>query len=154
MRIYVAGAYALRDQLRAVAAQLTTDGHVITSTWLQGTHPITAGTVAAGLDHGIAYITSSSAEDLAGIRSSDVLLLFTGNAMREMEPGIDEARLHTGGRHVETGYALALGKRIVVVGEPENIFHRLVDVMPDFETARELMLPNPYLLRPIRNETR
>jgi nucleoside 2-deoxyribosyltransferase len=28
-----------------------------------------------------------------------------------------------GGRHVEFGYALAKGKRVVVIGERENVFH-------------------------------
>ena len=28
-----------------------------------------------------------------------------------------------GGRHVEHGYAMALGKRIVVVGPREHVFH-------------------------------
>ena len=33
-----------------------------------------------------------------------------------------------GGKHVETGIALALGKRLLLVGSEENIFHSLPDV--------------------------
>ena len=37
-------------------------------------------------------------------------------------------RTHSGGRHVELGYALALGKHVVHIGQQENIFHSIVPV--------------------------
>ena len=39
----------------------------------------------------------------------------------------------TGGRHVEFGYALALGKALIVVGVRSHVFHELdaVTVVPD-----------------------
>ncbi len=42
-----------------------------------------------------------------------------------------------GGRHVEFGYALAMGKRCVLVGEREVVFHHLpgVECYPTFEEA-------------------
>jgi hypothetical protein len=33
-----------------------------------------------------------------------------------------------GGRHVELGYALALGKRVILVGRVEHVFHALPEV--------------------------
>jgi 3-deoxy-D-manno-octulosonic-acid transferase len=58
--------------------------------------------------------------DAAAVLPADTLLLL--NAPEWMQAG-------TGGRHVEFGYALALGKRIVVVGDaPGNVFHRLPQV--------------------------
>lgn len=52
--------------------------------------------------------------DLDDIQRSDVLILFTGAGR--------------GGRHVEFGYALALGKRLVVIGAREILFHALPNV--------------------------
>lgn len=39
-----------------------------------------------------------------------------------------EARLTSGGHHVETGYALALAKPVVIFGERVNVFHALRSV--------------------------
>ena len=40
--------------------------------------------------------------------------------------GLPRAPLSTrGGRHAEFGIALALGKRVIVIGPRENVFHAL-----------------------------
>lgn len=49
-------------------------------------------------------------QDLNNIIEADVLVSFTGEGGK-------------GGRHVEHGFALGLGKRIALVGPRENIFH-------------------------------
>ena len=54
--------------------------------------------------------------DLNDVVRSDLLILFTA-AFVGIEGG--------GGRHVETGWALAHGVPIIVVGQPENVFHRM-----------------------------
>lgn len=48
--------------------------------------------------------------DLDDVASSEVIVSFTGNGGR-------------GGRHVEYGYAIAKGLRLVVVGPREHVFH-------------------------------
>jgi len=53
---------------------------------------------------------------LMDIASADVVVLV--NLKRVHRSG-------TGGRHVETGIALASGKPIVVLGERENVFHHM-----------------------------
>lgn len=53
--------------------------------------------------------------------SRTVYLVFT-------EPANPGGR-NRGGRHVEYGIALALSKDIVVVGEPENVFHNLAGIV-------------------------
>lgn len=42
-----------------------------------------------------------------------------------------------GGRHVEFGYGLAKGKRLLVIGERENVFHDhpKVEVFPDLRAC-------------------
>ncbi len=70
------------------------------------------------------------------ISRADVLVLLTGAAL-----GLTPDECGSGGRHVETGYALAKDKWVVVVGEAENIFHRvggygcLVEVVPNWLAA-------------------
>jgi hypothetical protein len=48
--------------------------------------------------------------DCADIAAAETFVSFTGPVGR-------------GGRHIEHGYAMALGKRIVIVGPRENVFH-------------------------------
>jgi hypothetical protein len=43
-----------------------------------------------------------------------------------------------GGRHIEFGYAYALGKRMVIVGPRENVFHTLPDV-EKYDTFEEFL---------------
>lgn len=52
--------------------------------------------------------------DLTQIAEADIFVLFNPQ---------DAHRTGTGGRHVETGYAIALGKPIFLIGSGENIFH-------------------------------
>lgn len=54
------------------------------------------------------------------IKLSDLLVLLTESAS-----ALVGGTATSGGRHVETGFALALGKPVIVVGAPENVFHRL-----------------------------
>ena len=100
MKTYLAARYDRRKEMLKVATKLRELGHSITSRWINGSH-----TVASAL---------CAEEDLEDIRNSDTLILFTD------QPG-------SGGRHVEFGYALALGLNIYVVGNrfPENIFQLL-----------------------------
>lgn len=48
--------------------------------------------------------------DLSDLEAADVLVSFLG-------PG------GKGGRHIEHGYAMGLGRRIVIIGDRENVFH-------------------------------
>jgi hypothetical protein len=50
-----------------------------------------------------------------------------------------------GGRHVEFGLAVAAGKRLVVIGPRENVFHCLpgVSVVTDIEALIGFLAWNP-----------
>lgn len=65
--------------------------------------------------------------DLEDVRKADTLILFT-HPRDEPQPG--------GGRFVEFGYALALGKECIVIGPHENVFTSTkgVRVYPDWNT--------------------
>jgi nucleoside 2-deoxyribosyltransferase len=107
LKVYVAS----HDQNTAIiiADAIRDAGHKIVSTWLEEdmTAPLTASCRAR-----------IAAKDLREIRKADVLVL-------EAAP----VGCHVpGGKHVELGYALALGKTVLVVGRKENIFHWHDDV--------------------------
>lgn len=126
MKLYLAAPYAARDWVREVAApKLVAAGHTMTSEWLLATRaitPATLGTAAASTDAEVMY---HAGKDLEEVAAADVLVHFTASylvARTRLDPLRDN--LHSGGRHVETGYALALHKSVIIMGQPENIFQR------------------------------
>jgi hypothetical protein len=124
MRIYLAAPYSARDRLRDVVGQLAVRGHVVTSRWLWDDHEIQSGTEGAALDQSAAYITQHTLQDLQDIETADLLVLFTGSWIDSNWVELRDTRLHSGGRHVETGYALATSTPVLYLGAPENVFHR------------------------------
>lgn len=119
MRVYLAGPYAARDQLQTHVLDLLAAGLSCTSSWLAETHEINAGTIGAATALPGAQVSDHAKQDLLDIDHSDAVVLFTAGAV-----GLGAALGGTGGRHVETGYAIAREKPVIVVGEPENVFHR------------------------------
>jgi nucleoside 2-deoxyribosyltransferase len=110
MKIYLAARYSRRDQLRALAEQLREAGHTVTSRWLETEWANRPDQSSAAPPE---YRAKYALIDLEDVDAADVVVSFTE------APG-DGSR---GGRHVEHGYALAKGKRLVVVGYRENLFH-------------------------------
>lgn len=104
LRIYI----ATRKQENAwpVRERLIAAGHICTSTWLDERDYVSMPKNEA-TRYGIAT------RDLVEIASSDALVLIS-------EP---DGAYVPGGKHVEFGFALALGLRIFVLGVPENVFH-------------------------------
>lgn len=123
MKIYLASSYERREEMEANARRLKMDGHQITSVWITGLHESPEWN-----DEAIAV------HDLDCIDSAFCVMCFT-------EPA--DSNRSRGGRHVEFGYALSQGKKIVVVGPRENVFYHLPDVewFTDFEDARLVLLP-------------
>ncbi|MDD5705082.1 MAG: hypothetical protein PHR35_04095 [Kiritimatiellae bacterium] len=128
MRIYLAARYSRREELCRYREQLCAMGHTVQARWLDGTHQISDAGQPIG-DHGEALVEGHNAEDRGAelrakfarddyedVIGSDVVISFT-------EP--PRSLANRGGRHVEYGIALALGKRLLVVGHRENLFHWL-----------------------------
>ena len=133
MKIYLAAPYATRPQVKARATELTRIGYTVTSRWLNEKHAVNDATVGAAPALTDQQAAGAAAGDLIDIKSADLLVVFTPRAL-----GYPRDCGNSGGRHVETGYALALGKPVLLVGDPENIFHRCgskVDVVPDWHQA-------------------
>ena len=119
MRVYIAAPFPLRRVAIDVMDMLEAHGVEVTSSWLKAPDQMTDAFARIDLDD---------------VARADLLLAL--NPADWTEKG-------TGGRHVEFGYALALGKLIVMAGTPSNIFHflsRVVVIDHTFPTIRDTVL--------------
>jgi len=126
MKYYLAGRYDRREELKGYADELRALGHTVTSRWLlYGTH-VLASDSKYYLDDGVPLAMSFFAqEDYEDIKASDALVFFSEPLFFSEPPDTASKR---GGRHVEFGMALAWGKRLVIIGPRENVFHCLPQV--------------------------
>lgn len=113
MKIYLAGRYGRREQLKQVREVLQKRGHVVTSRWLDTDWETPDGraTTSAPPEYREKYCLI----DLEDVMAADVVINFTEAS--------DSTAGKRGGRHVEFGVAIAAGKRLIVIGHRENIFH-------------------------------
>jgi hypothetical protein len=143
MKIYLASRYSRRAELCIWRHQLEDIGHTVTSRWLNGSHQISDAGLPIG-DHGEKLVEGDGGseseeanrlrahfviEDCADVAAADIVISFT-------EPP-RSALGNRGGRHVEFGMAVALRKRLIVVGYRENLFHWLpeVEFFEDWQSA-------------------
>lgn len=111
LTVYLAARTARRGELAEAAGALSAHGVEVVSSWLDDEG---AGTVRS--DQGAAAV---AARNLSDVRRCDVFVAFTEG---------EAAPSGRGGRHVELGVALACGKRVLLVGPAEHVFHRLPTV--------------------------
>jgi len=124
-QVYLAGQYARRDELRALAPQLAAKGVQVNSRWLLEDAPLHHSLE----DFETEWKRLTALKDYWDIQRADTMIFFAESP--EQQP-------RRGGRHVEFGMALALGKKVVVVGGRENIFHFMPGVR-HFETFSQLL---------------
>jgi hypothetical protein len=126
MRIYLAARYNRHPEMRVVRDRLQALGHEVTSRWidLHGGE-LEESVTQRDLNFAPEIGRPFAETDLHDVSVSDVVASFTS------EDGGGK-----GGRHVEFGVGLALGKRTIVVGPRENVFHTLwtVEHHPDLES--------------------
>lgn len=117
---YLASRYSRHPEMREVRAALEQIGITVTSRWID-CHTDVVGDFTSSFTvdllnerpHDCAPLGQ---HDLDDINAADTVISFTTG---------DGGK---GGRHVEFGYGLALGKRSIVVGPREHVFHTLDDV--------------------------
>ena len=116
MKVYLAARYSRIDEINGCARELEAAGHEVTAAWLYG--PSRNGETANGTPASI-EARPVALSDYTGVGLCDVLVSFT-----------ETPRSHAsrGGRHVEFGLALAWGKRVILVGPRENVFHAMPQV--------------------------
>lgn len=117
MKIYLASRYSRFREMQGYRDQLEAIGHIVTSRWIHGDHQI--DDAGLSLQAKEAERIRFAQEDRDDLLSADCVISFTE------APRSSNSR---GGRHVEYGMALALGRRAIVVGHRENVFHCLPEV--------------------------
>lgn len=106
MKIYLAGPWVRREDVRRVAARLQAEGYELTSRWLYE-HEGDPND-ASGLGSPEAYIRLQATEDLIDVMKADVFVMLN---LEKSE-----------GKAVELGFAIANQKRVFCVGKRFNIF--------------------------------
>lgn len=114
MRFYLAARYSRFPEMQQYAKELEALGHTVTSRWIRGDHDIRAH----GQSEADWWMPCWAEEDWEDLHAAECCISFT-------EPPKDVPGRSRGGRHVEFGAALALGKGLVVIGYRENVFHWL-----------------------------
>jgi nucleoside 2-deoxyribosyltransferase len=115
MKVYLAAKYSMKEDMQHVAAIFKSKGIGITSSWLNEPH--SPSSTLADVD--VKHLRKFALQDIEDIKAADAVVLFS------IDPLIPTVR---GGRHVETGIAIALGKPLFIIGPEENVFHFLPQV--------------------------
>lgn len=117
MKVYLAARFSRRHEAHALGQRLQALGHTITSRWSlpDSDHVKPAGMSRQAAD---AERQRFALEDIEDLRAADCCISL-------MQPPRDNSR---GGRHVEFGYALALGQRMMIIGPRETVSHHLPGV--------------------------
>lgn len=124
MKIYLASRYSRRLELCSYRARLRAMNYIVTSRWLDGAHQISDMGVPLG-DDGEVLIESGDCERADALRTSFAVEDVEDVLRAEMFIGFTErprSGHSRGGRHVELGIAIAMFKRILIVGPRENLF--------------------------------
>lgn len=126
--VYLAARYSRRVEIATYGERLAQDGWEITSRWLLGNHQAENDDLFPG-----SAAEQFAREDLEDLDRAEWFVIFPEQPR--------EPTTMRGGAHVEYGYALARGKRIIIVGPRANVFHCLaeVDRVATFEEARLMM---------------
>lgn len=101
MKIYLAAMYSRREEMEKIAEIINKSHHEVVARWVYGGEEGLTRDQIAELD-------------LEDVDRADAVVSFT-HPRGTLTPN--------GGRHVEFGYGLAKGKRMILIGPPENVFH-------------------------------
>jgi nucleoside 2-deoxyribosyltransferase len=112
--LYLAAKYDKREQVNQIAEQVRQSGHTVRAEWLDGSH--------TGLSEDEQW--SYARKDLTDIRACTHFVMF--------QLPVEHPEL-SAGRHVELGYAMALGKYCIIVGGGESVFYTLAHRYPTVE---------------------
>lgn len=112
MKVYIATAWTNKDQAKEARTKLLEAGLEVNSRWLD-----VQGSVG-GMGSPLDKMVTEANHDWEDVVNADVFLLLNNQKRGE----------ETSGKAVETGMALQSKKKVIMVGEPSNIFHLLSEV--------------------------
>lgn len=112
MKVYLAGRYSQKEEIKRKAKELEQLGIEVTSSWLEEPHSPQIGLKELREEDARLY----AQQDIADIYRADLVILFT------VDPETPTVR---GGRHFESGFAEGAGRQLVICGPRENVFHYL-----------------------------
>lgn len=120
MRVYLSARFQRQEEMRRYAEQLRAEAIEVVSAWHDIDSPSSDG--FSGLDdQRRAWLAMLDVQQLSG---TNVVTVFSEDA----KPVRRQHSRDRAVRHVEFGTALALGKRVLLVGDAENSFYCLPDV--------------------------
>jgi nucleoside 2-deoxyribosyltransferase len=108
MKFYVAAPFPMRHVLRRFRDELVNLGHIVTATWVD--------VEPDDEDHTWEEREVAARQCLVEVAAADVLMLITA-----------DPHSGSGGRHVECGYALALGLPVWRLGPRTHVFTALAE---------------------------
>ena len=123
-KIYLAARYSRNAEMRGVRDVLEALGHKVTSRWIdQHGGNLLESIVAEKLNADPEACAHYALVDVDDLAKADTVISFTSAGGGGK-----------GGRHVEFGLAVGLGKRLVIVGPREHVFHTLpgIEWYPDW----------------------
>lgn len=114
MKIYIAARFSRRPEANQLAQELKALGHTVTSRWVKpdADHVLPTGLSAQAADAERQRFALEDLEDVAECNWCVSLMEEPRNNSR-------------GGRHVEFGIAVGMGKKLSVIGPRETVFHHL-----------------------------
>ncbi len=119
-KVYLSASFDARDIIEQYAAVLIERGVEVTSNWLWEPPK------RVGQEFEEWEFRARANDDIADIDRADVVVMWT------------QWPSTSGGRHGEFLYGIAKGKRSVVIGARENVFHYL-SVVEQFDTFGEFI---------------
>jgi hypothetical protein len=136
MKIYLAARYSRHSEMREIRDTLMRLGYEVTSRWIdQHGGNLLESIVQAKLNSDPKGSSVYAVKDVEDIARSDLVMSFTS------ENGGGK-----GGRHVEFGLSIGLGKRVVLIGPRENVFHCL-PIVEHYQTLGDFLEENLFKLR-------
>ena len=134
MKYYLAAKFETREILYPIRKLIEDKGDEVVADWLDQEEETSAALYRAIDGVGSAddewRACKQAEEDLANIERADVVVVFSNK----------ENPSPRGGMHIETGFALGLGKDVWLVGDRTSHFHYMQwpQIMKCFESVEEL----------------
>lgn len=129
-RVYIAAPWNLKKDAAQLRSLLAVAGIHSTSRWIDVEEHATPEKLSAEYAAGVTRFSGFADMDKTDIQSAHALVLI--NPAAYVNKG-------TGGRHYETGYAVALNRPIFIFGVRSNVFHSDSSVRAVTEDLHELI---------------